>query len=374
MRLSRLMLAALIPLATCESLTGILTDPDAPANLTYQLTPSGDPNAPRAVLLSWDVPRSNNANAFNIYGRIGGGNWLLRGTTTSNTFHDAGVPDLQYSVASRDVDGNEIARSNTVTIDLHANVPAPTGFTSISLNSAVQLAGSSSAVDALHGDFDHYRVYSTAYDDSRGVCTATWVLEGTTASDGFGVGNLTNGVSRCFAVSTVTHDGHESVWTEARLDTPRFEARNAFVYSSAARRDSSGFLYLEELTRKLGVVASASRTDLDFTIERHSDGTLWFQPARAGSTMALYGNAPVASLTSIDRAPSAGYSSATIQAVPGFAYVFRVQKADGVHFAAARVAYVAADYVVFDWSYQSGPGNADLSRVPLPYLRPWPLP
>jgi hypothetical protein len=366
MRLSRLMLAALIPLAACESLTGILTDPDAPANLTYQLTPSGDPNAPLAVLLSWDVPRSNNANAFNIYGRIGGGDWLLRGTTTSNTFHDAGVPDIQYYVASRDVDGNEIARSNTVTIDLHANVPAPTGFTSISLNSAVQLAWSSSAVDALHGDFDHYRVYSTAYDDSRGVCTATWVLEGTTASDGFFVGNLTNGVSRCFAVSTVTHDGHESVWTEARLDTPRFEARNAFVYSSAARRDSSGFLYLEELTRKLGVVASASRTDLDFTIERHSDGTLWFQPARAGSTMALYGNAPVASLTSIDRAPSAGYSSATIQAVPGFAYVFRVQKADGVHFAAARVAYVAADYVVFDWSYQSGPGNAELSRVPLP--------
>jgi hypothetical protein len=52
--------------------------------------------------------------------------------------------------------------------------------------------------------------------------------------------------------------------------------------------------------------------------------------------------------------------------VPGFAYVFRVQKTDGVHFAAARVAYVATDYVVFDWSYQSAPGNAELSRIPLP--------
>jgi hypothetical protein len=366
MRLSRWLLAALVPIAACENLTGLLTDPDAPANLTYQLTPSGDPNVPLAVLLSWDVPRSNNSNAFNVYGRIGGGDWQLRGTTTSNTFHDAGVPDVQYYVASIDVDGNELARSNTVTIDLHANVPAPTGFTSVSLNGAIHLAWSSSAVDALQGAFDHYRVYSTPYDGSRGVCTATWVLEGTTSSDGFFVGNLSNGVSRCFAVSTVTHDGHESVWTEARLDTPRFDARNAFVYSTAARSDSSGFLFVDDVTHRLGVVAASSRTDLDFTIVRHSDGTLWFQPARSGATMALFGSTPVIDLTSIDRAPSTGYSSATIQAVPGFAYIFRIQKADGVHFAAARVAYVAADYVVFDWSYQSAPGNAELSKIPLP--------
>ena len=366
MRLSRWLLAALVPLAACENIAGLLTDPDAPANLTYQLTPSGDPNAPLAVLLSWDIPRNNTANAFNIYGRVGGADWQLRGTTTSNTFHDAGVPDVQYYVASVNVDGAELARSNTVTIDLHANVPAPTGFTSVSLNGAIQLAWSNSAVVALGGAFDHYRVYSTAYDGSRGVCTATWVLEGTTASDGFLVGNLTNGSSRCFAVSTVTHDGHESVWTEARLDTPRFDARNAFVYSTSARTDSSGFLFFDDVTRRLGVVSASARTDLDITIVRHSDGTLWFQPARAGATMGLYGNTPVTDLTSIDRAPSTGYSSATIQAVPGFAYVFRVQKADGVHFAAARVAYVATDYVVFDWSYQSATGNVDLSRIPLP--------
>ena len=158
MRLSRWLLAALVPMAACEDIAGLLTDPDAPANLTYQLTPSGNANAPLAVLLSWDVPRNNNANAFNIYGRVGGGDWQLRGTTTSNTFHDAGVPDVQYYVASVDLDGNELARSNTVTIDLNANVPAPTGFTSVSLNGAIQLAWSGSAVDALHGAFDHYRV------------------------------------------------------------------------------------------------------------------------------------------------------------------------------------------------------------------------
>jgi hypothetical protein len=35
-----------------------------------------------------------------------------------------------------------------------------------------------------------------------------------------------------------------------------------------------------------------------------------------------------------------------------------------VHYGAARVAYVAQDYVVFDWSYQSAAGNIELTRVP----------
>src|SRR3954466_10817638 len=107
MRLSRWLVIALLPITACDELTAVFTDPDAPGNLTYQLTPSGDPNAPLAVLLTWDVPRSNNANAFNVYGRVGGGDWQLRGTTTSNTFHDAGVPDVQYYVASQDLNGNE---------------------------------------------------------------------------------------------------------------------------------------------------------------------------------------------------------------------------------------------------------------------------
>jgi hypothetical protein len=36
-----------------------------------------------------------------------------------------------------------------------------------------------------------------------------------------------------------------------------------------------------------------------------------------------------------------------------------------VHYGAVRVAYIAANYVVFDWSYQSAMGNVELSRVPV---------
>jgi hypothetical protein len=370
MRLSRLAVAALVALAACEDLVGPGGDPDAPANLTYQLTPSGDPNAPLAVLLSWDVPRSGRGTAFNVYGRTGPGDaWQLRATTTSPTFHDAGVPDVEYYVATRDDAGDELARSNVVTIDLHASVPSPNGLRTVSLNTAIQLAWNSNAVDALHGEFDHYRVYSTTYDGTRGVCTSNWVLEGTTASDGFLVGNLVNGASRCFAVSTVTREGHESQWSDAHLDTPRFDARNALVYATAARADSSGFLFLDGSSHALGVVAAATRTDLDFTIERHADGSLWITPARSGSGIALYSTQPVVELTSIDRAPAGGFGSTALQVRSGFGYVFRLQEPDGVHFAAVRVAFATADYIVFDWSFQSGIGNPELSRSATAGLR-----
>jgi hypothetical protein len=363
MKLRSLMFAAVIPLAACDVLTAPL-DPNVPANLTYQLIPSGDPNEPLGVLLSWELPRSGEANAFNVYGRTGGNQWQLRGTTTSLTFHDAGTPEAQYYVATRDIDGNELGNSNVITVDLSARLPAPQGLSSTSLNAAVHLYWSPNAVNANRATFDHYRVYSSGYDAQRDVCTSDWALEGSTVSDAFLVGNLTNGVSRCFAVSAVTHDGHESVWSNARLDTPRFDARNAFVYAHQTRTDSSGFLFFDEISKKIGSVSAATRTDLDFTIERHADGSLWFNPARTGVTMGLYSTTPVSDLTSIDRATGTNLSAVTIEAVPGYAYVFRVQKADGIHYAAARVAYVAANYVVFDWSYQSAVGNAELNRIP----------
>jgi hypothetical protein len=365
MRLSRLFLAVLVPLAACDPLTGLGNDPDVPANVTYELLPSGDPNAPAGVILSWDVPRSGRANAFNVYGRqTPGAAWQLRATTTSPTYHEAGVPETQYYVASRDANGQEIGQSEVLTIDLVARrLPAPQGLSSVSLNAAIQLVWNGNAVSSSPSTFDHYLVYSTGYDASRGVCTADWVREGSTVTDGFFVGNLTNGDSRCYAVSAVTHDGHESEWSTSRRDTPRYDARNAFVYASAVRADSSSFLFFEDATSKLGVVSPATRTDADLTIVQRSDGTLWLTPARSTVTITLYSTKPIGDLTSIDRAPSTGFGATAIQALPGFGYVVRITKTDGVHYAGIRVAYVAKDYVVFDWSYQSGAGNPELNRI-----------
>jgi hypothetical protein len=370
MRLNRWILALAIPLAACDDLVGPAVDPETPANLTYQLIPSGDPDIPLGVLLTWDAPSGGRAVTYDVFGRSGGAQWGMRATTTSTTFHDAGTPEAQYYVLARDADGREMGQSDAITIDARNRPPAPQGLTSISLNRAIQLTWRSNAYDASPANFDMYRVYSTLYDAQRGVCTSAWALEGTTVSDGFLAGNLPNGTSRCFAVSAVSRDGHESVWSDARLDTPRYDARNAFVYATATRADSSGFLFFEaptgtSTTGNFGRVTASNRTDLDFVIERHTDGTLWFAPGRTGVTMLLYSTSPVTDVTSIDRAPSTGYNAVSIEAVAGYAYVFRVTKADGVHYAAVRVAYVAANYVVFDWSYQSSIGNVELNRAPV---------
>lgn len=365
MRLDRstlLALALVVPLAACDLAAIGGLDPDAPSGLTYQLLPSGDPNVPLGVILSWNPPTSGNAVTYDIYSHAySQGGWQLRATTTSPSFHDV-HPDYQYYVVANDADGNAMGQTPPITIDLQSALPAPTGLTSISLNGAIQLDWSSSATNANGNLFDHYRVYSAAFDNTRSTCSA-WSLEGSTVSDAFLVANLPNGVTRCYAVSAVSHDGHESSWSAAIQDTPRYDAHNVLAYSHDVRPDSSGFAFYDETSRLYGVVEGATRPGIDFTVERHADGTLWLNPASTNVAMATYGSAPTPDLTSIDKANVAQLSNVSIEAVPGYGYVFGTRKSDGVHYGALRVAFVAQDYIVFDWSYQSAVGNVELTRV-----------
>jgi len=69
--------------------------PSTPANLTYELEPSGDPNRPLGILLIWDDVTDANLASYRIYSRSSSsGSYGLRGETSSNTFHDNGVPHL----------------------------------------------------------------------------------------------------------------------------------------------------------------------------------------------------------------------------------------------------------------------------------------
>ena len=349
--------------AACDltDVTGI--DPNAPSNLTYQLIPSGNPNAPLGIILSWDVPASGMAVAFDVFGRASTSDaWSLRATTTSPSFHDV-VPELQYYVVANDDQGNFLGQTSTLTVDVQSELPSPAGLRSISLNAAIQLAWSDNALQANRNAFDYYRVYSGSFDSAHNACSS-WNLEGSTVSDAFLVANLTNGVTRCYAVSAVSRDGHESSWSSAAHDTPRYDARNVLVYSHDARSDSSGFLFYDETAHAFGKVAAATQSGLDFTIERHADNTLWFVPARTDVMMATYGTGQIPDLTSIDQAPVGSLANVSIEAIPGYGYVFGTRKSDGIHYGALRVAYVAADYVVFDWSYQSAVGNVELMKVP----------
>src|SRR2546428_12419901 len=90
-----LMLAA----TACDPGVVAPTDPDAPTDLSYQLIPSGDPGAPLGILLHWTPPRSGRALTYDVYSRSSAREaFALRATTTSPSFHDAGLPQLDYYV------------------------------------------------------------------------------------------------------------------------------------------------------------------------------------------------------------------------------------------------------------------------------------
>jgi len=164
-------------------------------------------------------------------------------------------------------------------------------------------------------------------------------------------------------VSTISVDGHESDWATPVAATPRVDAHNELVFATQDHADSSGFAFLLASSGRFGVVLPGNRTDIDFRVDRHADGSMWMTPVRTGSVVTLFDTQPIADLTSIALAPESGFSAAAVQARAGYGYVFQTTQADGLHFAAMRVAFVGPTYVIFDWSYQTDPGNPMLLRV-----------
>src|SRR6266487_80380 len=117
-RITVSLVAAGLLLAGCRSYdtTGSVPIVSAPANLTYQLDPSGDPSTPAGILLRWDDVTDASLAGYRIYSRGStSGSFGLRGETSSNTFHDNGVPHLQYLVTAVNDAGEESGNSNTIT-------------------------------------------------------------------------------------------------------------------------------------------------------------------------------------------------------------------------------------------------------------------
>src|SRR5207247_11148769 len=143
----------------------------APQNLPYQRHPSGAPNSPAGILLVWDDVQSSALGGYRVYSRGStAGAFGLRGETSSHTFHDNGVPHLQYYVTAVDVNGGESDPSNVITVDERLQLAQPESLFSISLNGAVELDWTDNAFLTDPDRFMWYRVYSMPYDLDLGVC------------------------------------------------------------------------------------------------------------------------------------------------------------------------------------------------------------
>jgi hypothetical protein len=244
------------------------------------------------------------------------------------------------------------------------SLETPEALVSVSLNTAVQLSWDPNARLANPDRFEHYDVYSTSYDLDRGVCDdAGWALEGTSVSEDFLVSGLTNGVPLCFAVSSVSTSGYESAVSAYRNDTPRYDSRNVLVSTAQSDLSTSGFRFEFSSSSELGQVVSGSRNDIDFRVDRHGDGSIWLTTVRSGTSVVLYSQDPVQDLTSIDIAPLDGYVTGSIEAVPGYAYVFETRLGDDLHYGAVRITHTASSYVILDWAYQTDFGNPELRLV-----------
>ena len=251
---------------------------------------------------------------------------------------------------------------------------APASLSSVSLDSAIYLDWADNAFLNDPSNFAVYRVYSTSYNLDQGLCGTNWAAEGTTVSHVFLAAQLTNGVPRCFATSAINIDGAESAWSPLRQDTPRPDARNVLVWAFGVNTPQSGFRFWDDVNGnnygdpgELGLVQDGNRTDIDFWLYvQPSDSTLWLVPEFTGTSVQLYQNSPVADLTSIDFAPATGYTRNMIQAVPGYGYVFEIVDNGQIHYGALRVTAVSHQYVIFDWSVQTDPGNPELVVPKLP--------
>jgi hypothetical protein len=341
-----------------------------PENLYFELEPSGEQDEPQGIKLVWDEVVSPDLQAYRVYSRPGtSGDFGLRGETTSSTFHDRGIPDLEYFVVAVDVEGRESLESNHVTVDTRLALEAPATLVGTTLNGAVHLAWSDNAYTSEPDYFQIYRVYSSAYSLDDGLCGETWYLEGTTVAPEFLASALTNGSGYCFGITAVSLEGYESLWSPIWADFPRPDARNVVMTAFEADATQSGFRFWQDTNGdgqvgalELGLVADGSRVDLDFRVTRDGSNNFFLLPVRAGTGVQLYAADPVDDLTTIDYAPESGYATAALQARPGYGYVFEMSAGDAfARYGAIRVTHVGATYLIFDWSYQTDPGNPELS-------------
>src|SRR5437773_9184441 len=167
-----------------------------PQNLSYELDPSGDPHQPAGIRLAWDDVQSSDLASYRVYSRGStSGSFLLRGETTSNTFHDNGVPHLQYYVTAADVGGGESDGSNVVTVNEYLQIGAPPSLTGITLDSAIHLDWPDTP------DFARDRRFR-GYGSHEMMGNRRWairMLKGPSVSHECRAAQLRSGVPGCFA-------------------------------------------------------------------------------------------------------------------------------------------------------------------------------
>jgi hypothetical protein len=199
------------------------------------------------------------------------------------------------------------------------------------------------------GDVAGYRIYTAPVENGP---DGPYFRAGTVAAPttSFVVTGLANGVTKYLAVTAVDNNGNESELSyDTVFDTPRPAGFGATLANFVDGVAGAGWDFSASMTR----ASDDPATDIFFGY----NGAIYQMFTRDNMTdiqdMGWAGH-----LDAIDWAPEAGWSpSGTVELIPGHCYV--VWTRDN-HFAKFRVTGLSSSVVVFDWAYQTDPGNPEL--------------
>ncbi len=360
--------AALV--AACEEdYLGVAGVPAAPEELEGSYYAYG-------VDLSWRLGAGWNGEAFRVYGkRSREQSFLFIAETTSCidgwcSYRDTNVSPgvvYEYYVAAVDLDSGmeaESAYSVEVRVPRPVPPPVPTGSRAVALDDAAYLQWDDAP--SADDDFAAYRVYVRSDGEE--------LLLGETDSPGFVDLLAENGVTYTYLVASLDDQGHESDYGEAVSATPRPDYYGELVYAHQDSADASGFRFRD--TDQVQTLVPGDDPARHFRLDA-DPAALWLVPgpgtevhAESRWTTALNcGPGSDSECISWQVAPRSGYAPAPIEAGPSLAYVFRVNGEDGeVRYGLVRIAFVGVDQAgrelaVFDWAYQTQPGNPRLNVV-----------
>lgn len=358
-------LAALV--AGCEEDFLVVADyPAAPEALEGSYYAHG-------VDLSWRIGTTWSGESFRVYGKSErAGAFVLIGETTSCIdgwcgYRDTNVsPGIVYEYYVSAVDPHsgletESERSVEVRVPHPVPPPVPRGLQAVSLDDAAYLAWDDAP--SSEADFATYRVYQR--DDGEHF------LLGETDSPGFLDLLAENGVTGHYVVSSLDDQGHESDYGEAASATPRPDYAGELVYAFSDSAGASGFRFRD--TGLAQAVVPGVDPGRHFRLEADS-AALWLAPGPGTAvhvesryaTALKCGPGSDSDCVAWEVAPRSGYASAPIAAGPSLAYVFRTtDEAGRMRYGLVRVAFTGVDQagrelIVFDWAYQTQPGNRSL--------------
>jgi hypothetical protein len=214
-------------------------------------------------------------------------------------------------------------------------------------------------IDDVEGDFNEYVVYRSDYDPDTG-----YLAIGETTQEYFVDNQVVNGHTYYYAVSSLDRSGNLSALSyEYVFDTPRPQGTGAVMFDYNAVSTYAGWDFSAEQT----VDYLAAGCDV-YTEYVPGDGVYYINVTNVNIGIQDMGYTE--DLDVIGYSPEAGWSlNGWSELILGHTYVIRT--AD-YHYAKIRVTAIINDHIIFDWAYQTDPGNPELKplveRIP-GYLR-----